>query len=174
MQPNYPQQGPQGYGAPQQQPGYGAVEKAKANAGAAALAGILGLLAAGALVWTVVEYFVSADIGIDEWPTEVLVIVIVRAALALLLLIVASLTLARKIGAAWTLVILGLVTAATIVLEPIVLGRFDGWFDRLFAFEDTGSIGIVVAAGLGLLAAIIALFAGSMKSQPESEYQNGF
>lgn len=168
MQPNYPQQGPpQGYGA---QPQYGDPGPAKANAGAAGVAGILGLLAAGALIWAVIEYFVNLG-NVDQWPSEIWIIVIVRGVLALLLLLVAGLTLARKVGAAWTLVVLGLIAAATIVLEPLVYGRFEGWFDSLFTFEDTASIAVVVGAALGLLAAIMALFAGSMKSEPE--YNNG-
>lgn len=167
MQPNHPQQG---YGAPQQP--YGEPERVRANAGAAALAGILGVLAAGALIWTVVEYFVNLEgVDVGDWPSELWTIVIVRGVLALLILVLAFLTLARKIGAAWTLVLIALLGAATVILEPLVLERFEGWFDQLFQFEDTMSIAVVAAAGLSLLTAIFALFAGALKSggqaQPE-------
>lgn len=170
MQPNHPQQG---YGAPQQP--YGEPERVRANAGAAALAGILGILAAGALIWTVVEWIIGSE-GTDlgDWPGELWTIVIVRAVLALLILVLALLTLARKIGAAWTLFLAGLLGAATIVLEPLVLEvPMSLWFEQLFEFGDRMSIGIVAAAGLSLLAAIFALLAGAMKSGGQTQ-SNGF
>jgi len=160
MQPNYPQQG---YGGPPQS--FDAPEGRRANAGAAAFAGILGLLTAGALIWVVVEYFVGFE-GVDTWAGEVWTIVIVRAVLALLVLVLAGLTLARKIGGAWALALFALITAATVLLEPLVVGAGIGdWFEALFKFEDTASIGIVVAAGLGLLTAIVAAIAGSTRSE---------
>lgn len=163
---NYPQQG---YGA-QPQPQYGNPGPARANAGAAAFAGILGLLTAGALIWSVIEYVAQ---GIDTMPDQLWTSLIIRGVLAVLVLIIAGLTLARKVGAAWTLVILGLITAATVILEALVLEFPIGeWLESMFEFTDTMSISFVVAAGLGLLTAIIALFAGAMKSQPE--YNDNF
>lgn len=162
MQPNHPQQG---YGGPQQP--YAEPGAPRASAGAAGLAGVLGLLTAAALVWTVIEYFVNFEIPMDAWPSEVWIVVIVRAALALLLLVLAGVTMARRIGAAWSLVLLGLLAAATVVLEPLVSGSFDGWFEALFEFGDTSSIAMVAAGGLGLLTAIFAIFAGASRSAPE-------
>lgn len=168
MQPNYPQQG---FGAPQQP--YGEPERPRANAGAAAVAGILGILAAGAMAWVVIDFVISAGMGdADSWNGQMWAIVIVRGVLALLLLVLAGLTFARKIGAAWTLFLVALVGAATILLEPLVFEVPIGdWFELLFQFSGGGAIAIVVASGLALLTAIFALFAGALKSggqaQPE-------
>lgn len=161
MQPNYPQQG---YGGPPQS--FDPPEADRTSAGAAAFAGILGLLTAGALIWVVVEYFVNTAGGVDAFSGEVWTFVIVRGVLALLVLAFAGMTLARKISGAWALALFALITAATVLLEPLVLELGIGdWFEALFQFEDTASIGVVVAAGLGLLTAIVAAIAGSTRSE---------
>lgn len=167
MHPNYPQQ--QGYGPAQP---YGETVPVRANAGASALAGILGVLAAAGLAWVVIEYFTNFDLEPDVWPSEVWIVVAVRGVIALLLILVAGLTLARKVAAAWLLVVLGLLAAATVLLEPLVFGSDIGaWFDELFAFNESVSIAMVAGAGLGLLAAVFAVFAGSMTSGGHQEYR---
>lgn len=159
MYPNEPQ--PYDYGS--------TPEYSRPRAGATAIvAGLVGLLAAGALAWVVFEWFTAFDEAGTPMPNALWVVVGVRAGLAFLLLGLAVGTLARRVSAAWLLMLVALLTAATVILEPLVLEvELGGWVQLMFEFEDSFAIAIVLASGLGLLTALLAIVAGATRA-PES------
>ncbi|MFD6068024.1 MULTISPECIES: hypothetical protein [Amycolatopsis] len=170
MQPNPPRPGfPQpGPPTPSGPPPWGqtARPKPRANMPAAVTAGILALLAAAMLVWFAL-YNVIVATESDGRPSAITVQNMVSGVVsAVVLVIAAAFTFARRIPGAWTL--FGLCVfyvVAVFVGTPLVWGTsFGAQVKWLFSFDDSDSTAMALTIILAVLTAIAAAIAGSVKS----------
>ncbi|MBE1536784.1 serine/threonine-protein kinase [Actinomadura algeriensis] len=139
----------------------------RANAAAAAIAGIVALLTACALVWYALANVVyAADAPAGRWSGLVLENVLGGVIGAGLLLVAAGFTFARRIAGAWTLCALCvLYVVATIFVAPLLRGTALGaQLEFVFGFEGSNGVAIALATLFGVLTAITAAIAGSVKS----------
>jgi hypothetical protein len=129
------------------------------------VAGLVALLAAGAMGWVVYEWYTAFDESGTPMPNQLWVVVGVRAALVVLLIGLGVAALARRVAGAWLLVVVALLAVATLVLEPLVL-RLDvgGWVELMVELRDSFATAIVLASALGLLTALLAIAAGSTRA----------
>ncbi|WP_410649985.1 hypothetical protein [Amycolatopsis sp. cmx-4-54] len=175
MQPNPPQPNPPQPGFPQHgQPtasgpapwGDPKPPKPRANAAAAMIAGVLALLAAAMLVWFAL-YNVIVATEADGRPSGITVQNMASGTIsAVVLVIAAAFTFARRIPGVWTL--FGLCVfyvVAVFVGTPLVWGTsFGAQVKWLFSFDDGDSTAMALTIILAVLTAIAAATAGSVKS----------
>lgn len=172
MQPDPPQPGFPQYGQPPGGPaqwgggpGQAARAKPRANAVAAVIAGVLALLAAGMLVWFSLYNVVAAEtngnlsgITVQNMLSSVIT--------AVVLVVAAGFTFARRIPGAWTL--FGLCVfyvVAVFVGTPLVWGTpFGAQVKWLFSFDDSDSTAMALTIFLAVLTAIMSAIAASVKS----------
>lgn len=176
MQPNAPQPGfpqngqPPMVGGPAPWGGWpsplAAPPRPRANAAAAVIAGILALLIAGMLVWFALYNVGYATGGTGRWSSLVLQNVLGGVVGAGLLLVAAGFTFARRISGAWTLCALCvLYVVAPLVVAPLLHGTpFGAQLKWIFGFDRSDGVAIALAVIFGVLTAIIAAIAGSVKS----------
>ncbi|UUV30267.1 hypothetical protein NQK81_36745 [Amycolatopsis roodepoortensis] len=170
MQPNPPQPGfPQpGQPTPSGPPPWGqaARPKPRANTPAAVTAGVLALLAAAMLVWFAL-YNVVVAAEADGRPPGITVQNMASGVIsAVVLVIAAAFTFARRIPGAWTLCGLCLFyVVAVFVGTPLVWGTpFGAQAKWLFSFDDGDSTAMALTIILAVLTAIAAAIAASVKS----------
>ncbi|WP_340687284.1 hypothetical protein LCL61_14355 [Amycolatopsis coloradensis] len=170
MQPNPPQPGFPQYGQPTASGPASWSEprppKPRANAAAAVVAGSLALLAAAMLVWFAL-YNVIVATEADGRPSGIMVQNMVSGTISAVVLVIAAVfTFARRIPAAWTL--FGLCVfyvVAVFVVTPLVWGTpFGAQAKWLFSFDDGDSTAMALTIILAVLTAIAAAIAGSVKS----------
>lgn len=173
MQPNPPQPNPPQPGSPQsgQPPGGpaqwdAASPKSRANTVAAVIAGVLALLAAGMLVWFAL-YNVVVAVEADGRLSGITVQNMASGVISAVVLVVAAgFTFARRIPGAWTL--FGLCVfyvVAVFVGTPLVWGTpFGAQVKWLFSFDDSDSTAMALTIILAVLTAITAAIAASVKS----------
>ncbi|WP_409490218.1 hypothetical protein [Amycolatopsis sp. cmx-11-12] len=174
MQPNPPQPGFPQYGQPPGGPapwGGGPVlptsrPRSRANAVAAVIAGVLALLAAGVLVWfTLYNVVVAAETN-GNWSGITVQNMATGVISAVVLVVAAGFTFARKIPGAWTL--FGLCVfyvVAVFVGAPLVWGTpFGAQVKWLFSFDDSDSTAMALTIFLAVLTAITSAIAASVKS----------
>ncbi|WP_037303565.1 hypothetical protein [Amycolatopsis orientalis] len=158
MQPNPPQ-----HGLPQ----YGTRPKPRANTAAAVTAGILALLITGVLVWFVLYNVVYASKPEGGWSGQVVQNVFGGVIAAVAMTVAAGFTFARRIPGAWTLCgfcVFSLV--AILVVTPVVWGTpFNTHLEWIFGFHKSNGVAIALVVILGILTAITAAIAGSVKSR---------
>jgi hypothetical protein len=114
----------------------------------AILAGLIGLVLAGALGYLPVKVFI--DVGINDLPSDSKIVLGLYLGAALLLLIGALVIFFRAVAGAVLLLIGGLVTIAAVVLEPVLLypGHFGEFFSAMFQFSPDDAF-VRVAATIG-------------------------
>jgi hypothetical protein len=134
------------------------------NPALAIVAGLLGLVAAAALVVINVELFNLLEGAPDEVFGEFTPIIIVRFAAAGLLLIGAIIVFIRKLAGAFVLVLGGLAGIAAILLFPVLLSdvapdglTFGDYLESLFQFEETQETFSAVALIASPLVIILAI-----------------
>ncbi|MFB4319985.1 hypothetical protein [Actinomadura sp. 21ATH] len=177
MQPDPPQPGNPPYGPPPMAGGpvpwsggpgpWAATTKPRANTAAAVTAGVLALLTAVMLVWFALYNVVYAGgPSSGRWSSLVLENAIGGIAGAGLLLVAAAFTVARKIPGAWALCALCvLYVVATLFVGPLLRGTGLGaQFRFVFGFDRGDGVGVALAMIFGVLTAIAAAIAGSVKS----------
>ncbi|WP_233611518.1 hypothetical protein [Amycolatopsis sp. WAC 01376] len=173
MQPNPPQPNPPQpdfpqYGQPPGGPAQwgGAPPKPRANAVAAVIAGVLALLAAGMLVWFALYNVVVAAEAEGRSPGITVQNMASGVISAVVLVVAAGFTFARKIAGAWTL--FGLCVfyvVAVFVGTPLVWGTpFGAQVKWLFSFDDSDSTAMALTIFLAVLTAITSAIAASVKS----------
>ncbi|MFK0250123.1 hypothetical protein ACIQUM_35940 [Amycolatopsis azurea] len=158
MHPNPPQPGFAQYGRP---------PKPRANAGAAITAGFLGLLTAAMIVWFALYNVVYALDPDGGWSGSVAQNVVGGIVTAGLLTVAAGFTFARRIPGAWTLFGLCLFyVLAVFVATPLVWGTpFGTQLKWIFGFEKSNGVATALASIFGVLTAIMAAIAGSVKAR---------
>lgn len=173
MQPNPPQPVSPHYGQPpggpaqwSAGPGQAASPKPRANVVAAVIAGVLALLAAGMLVWFAL-YNVAVAVEADGRLAGITVQNMFSGVISAVVLVVAAgFTFARRIPGAWTL--FGLCVfyvVAVFVGTPLVWGTpFGAQVKWLFSFDDSDSTAMALTIILAVLTAITAAIAASVKS----------
>ncbi|WP_181774949.1 hypothetical protein [Amycolatopsis pittospori] len=136
----------------------------KAHAAASPIAGVFALLAAGTNVWFAL-YNVEVANSAERWYGLDWVNVVGGFASALLLLVTAGFTFARKVGGALTLCVLSAFFAVAIFVSPLMRGADVGaHLAFVFGFEKANGIAILLTAAFCLLAAMTSAFAAGMKS----------
>lgn len=145
---------------------FAAPRRPRANAAAAAIAGILALLTAGMLIWFALDNVFSAGGPTGQWSDLVFQNVVGGVIGAGLLLAAAAFTFSRWIAGAWTLCALCvLYIVATIFVAPLLRGMpLDHQLRWIFGFHDSDGAAAGLAMVFGILTAIIAAIAGSVKS----------
>jgi hypothetical protein len=130
------------------------------------IAGILALLTAGMLVWFALYNVVDASGPTGGWSSLVLENAIGGVVGAGLLLVAAGFTFARRIPGAWTLCALCvLYVVATIFVAPLLRGTaLSAQLKFVFGFDQGDGIAVALAVIFGVLTAIMAATAGSVKS----------
>jgi hypothetical protein len=129
------------------------------------IAGILALLTAGMLVWFALYNVVFANGPTGHWSSLVLENVLGGIISAGLLLVATGFTFARKIFGAWT--VCGLCVfyvVAIIVGAPLQGATFGGQLKFVFGFGKGNGVALGLAVIFGVLTAIMAAIAGSVKS----------
>ncbi|WP_412543136.1 hypothetical protein R8Z50_11895 [Longispora sp. K20-0274] len=169
-QPSFPQHGqPPMVGGPAPRgggPSPWVAPRPRANAVAAVIAGALALLVAGLFVWFAL-YNVVFALGPDgAWSGVVVVNVVGGLIGAGLLAVPAGFTFARRIAGAWTLCALcSLYVVAVFVTAPLLWGTPVSTQIRfVFGFDKANGVAIGLAVILGVLTAISAAVAGSVRS----------
>ncbi|KFU76553.1 hypothetical protein SAMN04489729_7347 [Amycolatopsis lurida] len=168
-QPGFPQHGPPTPGGPAPW-GRTAPAKPRANAPAAKVAGILAVLAAVMLVWFAL-YNVIVATESDGRPSGITVQNMVSGVVsAVVLVIAAAFTFARRIPGAWTLFgLCAFYVVAVFVGAPLVWGTpFGAQVKWLFSFDDGDSTAMALTIILAVLTAIAAAIAASVKSNDTS------
>ncbi|UMP00556.1 hypothetical protein [Amycolatopsis sp. EV170708-02-1] len=168
MQPNPPQPGFPQYGQPPMAAGPipAARRKPRANAPAAVIAGVFALLAAAMLVWfALYNVFVAAEVN-GRWSGIMVQNTVFGILSAGLLVVAAGFTLARAIPGAWTL--FGLCVFSVVAVfagTPLVSATtFGAQLKWLFSFDDSDSTAMALMIVFGVLAAVAAAIAASVKS----------
>ncbi|WP_243727214.1 hypothetical protein [Actinocrispum wychmicini] len=137
----------------------------RANAAAAATAGILALITAGMLVWFAlynVDIAGQPDVG---WSSLEVQNVLGGVIGAVLLVVAAGFTFARKIPGAWTLCVVCVLFTVVDFVSPLLRGAdFDAHVKFLFGFARSNGVAIGLSIIFGVLTAIMAAVAGSTKS----------
>lgn len=176
MQPNPPQPGFPQYGQPPMAGGpapwgggpipLAAPPRPRANAAAAVIAGILALLTAGMLVWFELQNVVYATGPTGRWSSLGLENVITAVISAGALLVAAGFTFARRISGAWTLCALCVLYVVAILVAQPLLGTttFGAQLKWVFGFHKSNGVAMGLAIIFGVLTAIMAAIAGSVKS----------
>ncbi|MBB4957608.1 hypothetical protein [Micromonospora polyrhachis] len=138
----------------------------RANAPTAVIAGILALLTAGMFVWFALYNVVYASAPAGRWSSLVLVNVLGGVVGAGLLLVAAGFTFARMIFGAWALCVLCvLYVVAIFVTAPVLWGTaVSAQLKFVFGFDGGDGIAIGLAIIFGVLTAITAAIAGSVRS----------
>ncbi|MBO2447915.1 serine/threonine protein kinase [Actinomadura barringtoniae] len=133
---------------------------------AAVIAGILALLTAGMLVWFALYNVVYASGAGGRWSSLVVENVLGGFISAGVLLVAAGFTVARSIPGAWTLCALCVFYAvATIFLGPLQGSTTLGaQLTFVFGFGKSNGIAVGLSIIFGVLTAIMAAIAGSVKS----------
>ncbi|RSN26989.1 hypothetical protein DMC61_26415 [Amycolatopsis sp. WAC 04169] len=140
--------------------------KPRANAPAAVIAGVLALLAAAMLVWFA-SYNVFVATEANGGLSAITVQNMLSGALsAVVLVIAAGFTFARRIPGVWTLFgFCVFYVVAVFVGMPLVWGTpFSSQVKWLFSFDDGDSTAMALMIVLCVLAAVAAAIAGSVKS----------
>ncbi|MEU3769110.1 hypothetical protein AB0E55_29000 [Amycolatopsis keratiniphila] len=140
--------------------------KPRANAPAAVIAGVLALLAAAMLVWfALYNVFVATEAngGLSAITVQNM---LSGALSAVVLVIAAGFTFARRIPGVWTLFgFCVFYVVAVFVGMPLVWGTpFSSQVKWLFSFDDGDSTAMALMIVLCVLAAVAAAIAGSVKS----------
>ncbi|MGP3931047.1 hypothetical protein [Nonomuraea sp. KM88] len=175
MQPNPPQPRFPQYGQPPIAGGpapwgggpspLGPPPRPRANVAAAMIAGILGLLTAGMLVWFALYNVVHANGPAGIWNGVVVVNVVGGVIGAGLVMVAAGFTFARRIPGAWTLCVLCVLYVVATFVAPLLRGTpFSAQLAFVFGFDKTNSVAIGLAIIFCVLTTIIAAIAGSVKS----------
>jgi hypothetical protein len=176
MQPNPPQPRFPQYGQPPMAGGpapwggapspLAAPPRPRANIAAAVIAGILALLTAGMFVLFALYNVVYPNGPTGRWSSLRLENVFGGVIAAGLLLVAAGFTVARRISGAWTLCGLCLLyVVVTIFVSPLLNGTaFSAQLNFVFGFHKINGIALALAIIFGVLTAIMAAIAGSMKS----------
>ncbi|ONF72414.1 hypothetical protein AVR91_0209400 [Amycolatopsis keratiniphila subsp. keratiniphila] len=159
MQPNPPGPGFPQYGQPP-------MPKPRANAPAAVIAGVLALLAAAMLVWfALYNVFVATEAngGLSAITVQNM---LSGALSAVVLVVTAGFTFARRIPGVWTLFgFCVFYVVAVFVGMPLVWGTpFSNQVKWLFSFDDSDSTAMALMIVFSVLAAVAAAIAGSVKS----------
>ncbi|MBB5084054.1 hypothetical protein [Nonomuraea endophytica] len=130
------------------------------------IAGILALLTAAMLAWFALHNVVYAIGPTGGWSSVVLLNVAGGLISAVVVLVPAGFTFARRIPGAWTLCALcALYSVTPFVMAPLLFGTaFDVQLTFLFAFDEGDSIAIALAIIFAALTAIMAAIAGSTRS----------
>ncbi|AIG74799.1 Putative membrane protein [Amycolatopsis japonica] len=168
MQPNPPGPGFPQYGQPPMAAGPipAARPKPRANAPAAVIAGVLALLAATMLVWfALYNVFVATEA--NGGLSGITVQNMVSGALSAVVLVVAAgFTFARRIPGVWTLFgFCVFYVVAVFVGMPLVWGTpLSSQVKWLFSFDDSDSTAMALMIVFSVLAAVAAAIAGSLKS----------
>ncbi|MEU8801875.1 serine/threonine-protein kinase [Spirillospora sp. NPDC048819] len=138
----------------------------RANAAAAVIAGVLALLAAGMIVWFALYNLVYAFGPTGRWSSIVLVNVLGGLIGAVLLVVAAGFTFARRIFGAWTLCALcGLYVVASIFVGPLLWETaFITQLKFLFGADGGDGVAMALAIIFCVLTAIMGAIAGSVKS----------
>ncbi|ANN19316.1 hypothetical protein SD37_29350 [Amycolatopsis orientalis] len=163
MQPNPPQHGLPQYGLPQ----YGLRPKPRANTAAAVTAGILGVLTACMLVWFVLYNVIYASAPEGGWSGQVMQNVVFGVIAAVVLMVAAAFTFARRIPGAWTLFgFCVFYVMAVLVATPLLWGTpLSTHLKWIFGFQKSNGVAIALVIIFGILTAITAAIAGSVKSR---------
>lgn len=187
QQQGYPQQQPQ---QPQQMGGYQSGGYPAADGPSpvlAVIAGILGLVAAAAMVVSNVKVMNNDGFSFSDMPGSFKTIFILRFAAALLLLIGTILVFLRKLAGAIMLVLGAVAAIAAVVLFPVLLKNdipgldMGEYYKVLFKFklgeEDLLGVGwsaiALIAAPLTLIAAILPPTLNYLKGS-RSDVDSGF
>ncbi|MFG3702216.1 hypothetical protein ACGF5C_30635 [Micromonospora sp. NPDC047620] len=130
------------------------------------IAGILALLTAGMLIWFALYNVVYASGPTGRWSSLVLENAIGGVIGAGSLVVAAGFTFARRISGAWTLCALCvLYVVATILVAPLLRGTaFGAQLKFVFGFDQGDGVAVALAVIFGVLTAIMAATAGSVKS----------
>jgi ABC-type anion transport system duplicated permease subunit len=186
QQQGYPQQQPQqpqmgGY----QSGGYPAADSPSPVA--AVIAGILGLVAAAALVVATVKFMsalsdlgdsVGRSIGFGDYPGKLKTLVLLGFVAAAILVIGAIVVFLRKMAGAIILVIGGLAGIAAVVLYPTLTDSpFGEFLKQMFKFPDAQATFLVVAliaSPLALIAAILPPTLNYLRGSSGSDVDSGF
>lgn len=125
-------------------PGQG---KPKANAGAAVIAGFLGLVIAGMFVWFAVWNLDFVD-TIGVWRSTERINVIFGFATAAFMVTASVFTVARTITGAWVLCVMSVVEALmVVVVSPLLLNvDFDAHMEFVFGFHRANGVAMAIAA----------------------------
>ncbi|WP_083737485.1 hypothetical protein [Amycolatopsis keratiniphila] len=140
--------------------------KPRANAPAAVIAGVLALLAAAMLVWfALYNVFVATEAngGLSAITVQNM---LSGALSAVVLVVTAGFTFARRIPGVWTLFgFCVFYVVAVFVGMPLVWGTpFSNQVKWLFSFDDSDSTAMALMIVFSVLAAVAAAIAGSVKS----------
>lgn len=143
-----------------------AAPRPRANVATAVIAGILALLTAGILVWFALYNVVYANGPTGRWSGLVLENVLTGVIGAGPLLAAAGFTFARRISGAWTLCALCVFYVVAILVAQPLLGSttFDAQIKWVFGFHKSNGVAMGLAIIFGVLTAITAAIAGSVKS----------
>lgn len=129
-------------------------------------AGVLAVLTACMLVWFALYNVVNAGGPTGAWSEVAVVNVLGGVAGAGLLLVPAGFTFARRIPGAW--ILCGLCTlyvTATIFLAPLLWGTsLADQLEFVFGFEGGDGVAVALTMIFGVLTAVTAAIAGSVKS----------
>jgi hypothetical protein len=152
-------------------------EPQRANPTTAIIAAVLALAAAAGLAVAAFKNLeiVPDGIGFGDWPGEFKILVIVRFAAAAILLIGAVIVFARKLAAAFVLVLGGLAGIAGILLYPVLVDglEFGVFLEAVFKFdgaEATSSAIALIASPLALILAILPPTLSYLKGSAASGY----
>ncbi|MFJ8910021.1 hypothetical protein [Amycolatopsis sp. NPDC102389] len=166
MQPNPPQPGFPQYGQQPGWPGQVAPAKPRANAVASVIAGILALLAAAMLVWfALYNVFVAAEAN-GHWSGITMQNLVSGTIAAVVLVVAAGFTFARRIPGVWTLFgFCVFYVVAVFVGMPLVWGTpLSAQVKWLFSFDDGDSTAMALMIVFSVLAAVAAAIAAGVKS----------
>ncbi|SDX78203.1 hypothetical protein SAMN05421504_103827 [Amycolatopsis xylanica] len=148
--------GPYGYA---QQQGPPAPQRRPSGA-TAILAGLLGLLVAGAIAYLPIRVFISLPSGfsIGDLDTRALIYIGVALTAAFCLLLGSLMTFFRAFAGAIVLIVGSLLAIAAILLEATLYLSFGEYFSAVFSFsltEDIVRAAAVIGAPLVLLLAVL-------------------
>ncbi|MGI5336380.1 serine/threonine-protein kinase [Streptomyces sp. CA-181903] len=144
---------------------WAAPPRPKAHAGAALIAGILALLTTAMLVWFALYNVFYADGPTGRWTSLVWQNVLGGTVAAGLLSVAAGFTFARRLSGVWTLCALsGFYAVATLVLPVLQGTALSAQLTFVFGFHKGSGAAAGLTVIFGVLTAITAAIAGSVKS----------
>ncbi|HJQ48541.1 MAG TPA: hypothetical protein VJ870_19785 [Amycolatopsis sp.] len=133
------------------------------NGTTAILAGIVGLALTGVLGYLPVKVFI--DVGVNDLPGKVLLLLGLYLGAALLLLLGALVTFLRALAAAALLLLGGLAAIGAVVAEPLLFypGQIGEFFKAMFSFAQDDAFVRVSAAVGGPVVVVLSVLPSTLR-----------